>query len=248
MVDPTRRTALRWGAVALAGGLVTVTAACGNDTNSVAEQAKAGDRKGYVAGDGSIEQLAVDQRGEPVTILGTTLEGEPWSMKGLEDTVLVINVWGSWCPPCIAETPDLQKAWEKVQATKLPVQFIGMDKLESPETGLAFLKAQGVTYPSLAYEGGRPDPRPAGQGVGHADDDRARPGGTDRGTRLRPGLDARRCSASSTTCSPRRPDRVSADLATGSLVRSPPRSPWRPASCRSRPRVCCPSCRASSAT
>ncbi len=156
MVDPTRRTALRWGAVALAGGLVTVTAACGNDTNSVAEQAKAGDRKGYVAGDGSIEQLAVDQRGEPVTILGTTLEGEPWSMKGLEDTVLVINVWGSWCPPCIAETPDLQKAWEKVQATKLPVQFIGMDKLESPETGLAFLKAQGVTYPSLAYEGGVP--------------------------------------------------------------------------------------------
>ncbi|MEO7752941.1 MAG: TlpA disulfide reductase family protein [Terracoccus sp.] len=156
MAAPTRRTALRWGAVALAGGLVTVTAACGNDTNSVAEQAKAGDRKGYVAGDGSIEQLAVDQRGEPVTILGTTLEGEPWSMKGLEDTVLVINVWGSWCPPCIVETPDLQKAWETVQAKKLPVQFIGMDKLESPETGLAFLKSEGVTYPSLAYEGGVP--------------------------------------------------------------------------------------------
>ncbi len=156
MPGPDRRTALRWGAVVLAGGLATATAACSTDTNSVAEQAKAGDRKGYVAGDGSIEQLAVSERGEPVTLLGTTLEGEPWSMKGLEDTVLVINVWGSWCPPCIAETPDLQKAWEAIQGKKLPVEFIGMDKLESPETGLAFLKAEGVTYPSLAYEGGVP--------------------------------------------------------------------------------------------
>jgi thiol-disulfide isomerase/thioredoxin len=149
-----RRTALRWGAVVMAGGLATVTAACSNDPNSVAEQAKAGDRKGYVAGDGSIEQLAVDQRGPSVELSGTTLEGQPWAMKA--GAVHVVNVWGSWCPPCIEETPELQKAWESVQAKGLEVQFIGLDKLESPETGLAFQKANGVTYPSLAYDGGVP--------------------------------------------------------------------------------------------
>ena len=58
MQQPDRRTAMRWGALALAGGLVTVTAACSTDPNSVEEQARSGDRKGYVAGDGSIEQLA----------------------------------------------------------------------------------------------------------------------------------------------------------------------------------------------
>ncbi|HSU73393.1 MAG TPA: TlpA disulfide reductase family protein, partial [Terrabacter sp.] len=69
---------------------------------------------------------------------------------------LVVNVWGSWCPPCIEETPALQKAWATVQAKGKKVEFIGLDKLEGPETGLAFLKANKVTYPSLAYDGGVP--------------------------------------------------------------------------------------------
>ena len=156
MQQPDRRTAMRWGALALAGGLVTVTAACSTDPNSVEEQARSGDRKGYVAGDGSIEQLAVADRGEPVTLSGTTLEGKPWTLADRAGTVVVVNVWGSWCPPCIEETPALQKAWEKVQGDGRAVDFVGLDKLEGPETGLAFQKANKVTYPSLAYDGGVP--------------------------------------------------------------------------------------------
>lgn len=156
MGHPTRRTTLRWAAVAAAGVLVTGATACSSDPNSIAEQAKAGDRKGYVSGDGTIEQLPPDQRGNTVALTGTTLEGEPWTMKGKQGTVLVVNVWGSWCPPCIEETPDLQRAWEEIQAEKLDVEFIGLDIQEAPESGLAFQKANGVTYPSLAYDGGVP--------------------------------------------------------------------------------------------
>jgi len=156
MEQPDRRTALRWGAIAMAGGLVTLAAACSSDPNSVADQARSGDRKGYVAGDGSIEQLPPGERGDPVALEGTTLEGEPWKIAEHTGTVLVLNVWGSWCPPCIEETPALQKAWETVQAKGKPVEFVGLDKLEGPETGLAFLKANKVTYPSLAYDGGVP--------------------------------------------------------------------------------------------
>ncbi len=151
-----RRTALRWGAIAVAGGLVTLTAACSSDPNSVADQARSGDRKGYVAGDGSIEQLPPGERGDPVVLSGTTLEGQPWHIADRAGTVLVVNVWGSWCPPCIEETPALQKAWDTVQNKKQKVDFIGLDKLEGPDTGLAFLKANKVIYPSLAYDGGVP--------------------------------------------------------------------------------------------
>ncbi len=156
MLQPGRRTALRWGALAVAGGLVTVTAACSADPDSVEEQARSGDRKGYVAGDGSIEQLAASERGEPVRLAGTTLEGERWSLADRAGSVVVVNVWGSWCPPCIEETPALQKAWERVRSEGRKVDFIGLDKLEGPETGLAFQKANKVTYPSLAYDGGVP--------------------------------------------------------------------------------------------
>jgi thiol-disulfide isomerase/thioredoxin len=151
-----RRTALRWGATAMAGGLVTFAAACSSDPNSVADQARSGDRKGYVAGDGSIEQLPPEDRAEPVALAGTTLEGRPWRITDHTGSVLVVNVWGSWCPPCIEETPALQKAWETVQTKGKQVEFVGLDKLESPETGLAFLKANKVAYPSLAYDGGVP--------------------------------------------------------------------------------------------
>ena len=156
MGHPSRRATLRWAAVVAAGALVTTASACSADPNSIAEQAKAGDRKGYVSGDGTIEQLPPDERGNTVALTGTTLEGADWTMKGKEGTVLVVNVWGSWCPPCIEETPELQEAWEEVQAKELDVEFIGLDIQEAPESGLAFQKANGVTYPSLAYDGGVP--------------------------------------------------------------------------------------------
>ncbi len=149
-----RRTALRWGVAVLAGGIVAVSGACSSDPNSIEAQARSGVQKGYISGDGTIEQLGTDQRGKPVALEGTTLDGKPWSMKGKDGTVLVVNVWGSWCPPCIEETPALQKAHE--QLADKDVEFIGLDIQESPESGLAFQKSNNVTYTSLAYDGGVP--------------------------------------------------------------------------------------------
>lgn len=151
-----RRTAVRWGAAVLAGAVVTLTAACSNDPNSIESQAKSGDQKGYISGDGTIEQVDAADRGKPVALAGTTLEGKPWSMQDHTDTVVVVNVWGSWCPPCIKETPELQKTWDDVQAKGLDVTFIGIDTQEGAESGLAFQRANKVTYPSLAYDGGVP--------------------------------------------------------------------------------------------
>ncbi|MDN5796443.1 MAG: TlpA family protein disulfide reductase [Intrasporangium sp.] len=156
MPHTDRRTAMRWGAAVLAGAVVGLSGACSSDPNSVAAQAQSGDRKGYISGDGAIEQIAPSDRGNTVALTGTTLEGEPWSMKGMDGTVVVVNVWGSWCPPCIEETPELQKTWQQVQAEQLEVEFIGLDTQESPESGLAFQKANNVTYPSLGYDGGVP--------------------------------------------------------------------------------------------
>ncbi len=131
--------------------LVVAVAGCSSDPNSVAEQAKAGDRKNYVAGDGTVEQLAVSARGQPLTLAGTTVGGGTWSLAadGM-NKVVVVNVWGSWCPPCIAEMPALQKVWADQQAAGAAVAFVGVAVKESPESSLAFLKANNVTFPSLS--------------------------------------------------------------------------------------------------
>jgi thiol-disulfide isomerase/thioredoxin len=139
--------------------LAVTLGGCSADTSSVAEQAKAGDGKGYVAGDGSVQQLAAADRTTTVTLSGTTVEGTPWSTAAdAEGKVVVVNVWGSWCGPCVDETPHLQQVWSSFSAAGKPVQFVGIDIKESPATAAAFLRANGVTYPSLSdsASGGQP--------------------------------------------------------------------------------------------
>jgi len=138
-----------------AAGALVVLGGCSRDPNSIAEQAKQGDQKGYIAGNGAVEQIPPGQRLKPITLEGTTLEGEEWSSVAARGKdIVVINLWGSWCPPCITEIPDLEKVWTEVQADKKPVQFMGIDFRESPERGAAFVATQKMTYPSLTDESG----------------------------------------------------------------------------------------------
>jgi len=150
---------------ACALGLSLVTAACNDDANSVASQAMAGDGKGYVAGDGTVEQLAVADRGAAVSLGGTTVDGKSWSTAAdAPGKVVVVNVWGSWCAPCVDETPHLQQVWQSYSIAGKPVAFVGIDIKESAATAAAFLKANSVTYPSLSDSGSGGQPMLALQG------------------------------------------------------------------------------------
>jgi thiol-disulfide isomerase/thioredoxin len=149
----------RAGAAVAAAGLLLTVAACSSDASSVAEQAKAGDGKGYVAGDGSVQQVAAADRSTVVALSGTTVDGASWSTAAdAKGKVVVVNVWGSWCGPCVDETPHLQQVWSSLSAAGKPVQFVGIDIKESPVNAAAFLRANGITYPSLSdsASGGQP--------------------------------------------------------------------------------------------
>ena len=59
----------------------------------------------------------------------------------------MLNVWGSWCGPCRAEAPDLQKASEQTEGT---AQFIGLNTRDFDQgPPVAFNRANGITYPSI---------------------------------------------------------------------------------------------------
>ncbi len=150
----TARPPARWAVGVAAAALLLGATACTQDPNSVAAQAKAGDQKGYVSGDGAVETIPVDKRGAPVDLEGTLLDGSSWDAASTRGKVLVLNVWGSWCAPCVAEAPALQKTWAGLQADKAPVEFMGIDFREDPARGAAFAKKAGVTYPSLSDESG----------------------------------------------------------------------------------------------
>ncbi|MBW8172069.1 TlpA family protein disulfide reductase [Ornithinimicrobium sp. Arc0846-15] len=139
-----------------AAGLATVAlllTAC-SDGNTIAEQAQSGDNKGYIAGDGAVEFVATADRETVLEIDGTTLEGEPWSSVDARGDVLVVNVWGSWCGPCIDEAPDLEQVYSEFTEAGEPVDFIGVNARDSVPSALAFQEAKNISYPSLEDDGG----------------------------------------------------------------------------------------------
>lgn len=143
----TTRTTRRLAGALTAAALALGAAAC-SDPNSVAEQAKANPDAGYVAGDGSIVAVAPEDRKEPVTLSGETLDGGTLALADMRGKVVVVNLWASWCGPCEAEAPHLVALAEKYEGK--PVELVGIDYREpSKETGLAQSKAWGFTWPSI---------------------------------------------------------------------------------------------------
>lgn len=136
-----RRALLRCG-VTLGGGLslAALVSACSSSTGASSED-------GFASGDGTVTLIPVDQRRKVTDLSGTTLDGKKLSLSDYEGKVVVLNVWGSWCPPCRAEAPQLVEA---AKQTKGKAQFIGLNtRDQDPAPARAFVRTSGMPYPSI---------------------------------------------------------------------------------------------------
>lgn len=71
--------------------------------------------------------------------------GSPVRLDAFRGKYVLLNFWATWCPPCRAETPELQQFYETNAADGWVV--IGINQQESPEQASGFLEKFGVTYP-----------------------------------------------------------------------------------------------------
>lgn len=68
---------------------------------------------------------------------------------------LVINLWASWCKPCVEEFPELQKLQRAYRSKKLDVIFISIDDdAKARQNVMAFLKNMKVSGRSYLKEPG----------------------------------------------------------------------------------------------
>lgn len=92
-------------------------------------------------------------RGEPVALSGSTIQGSQMSVADLVGDVVVVNVWGSWCAPCREEAPVLAAASRDYAARG--VSFVGVNVRDNRAAALAFEERYGITYPSIEDPDGR---------------------------------------------------------------------------------------------
>lgn len=109
--------------------------------------------QGFVSGDGTVAQLPPSRRATPVELAGTTLDGKRLSLSALRGNVVVLNVWASWCAPCIAEAPALEAVHEMTAGKG--VSFVGLNFRDDPASAKAHERRFGVTYPSIEDTDGR---------------------------------------------------------------------------------------------
>jgi thiol-disulfide isomerase/thioredoxin len=103
--------------------------------------------KDYVTGDGRVIEIDEGDRGEPVEVSGESLDGDAVDLTDLRGQVVVVNVWGSWCPECRSEMPVLVDASDELPGG---ATLVGVDIREaSKDNALAFERSFDVPYPSL---------------------------------------------------------------------------------------------------
>ncbi|MGA2759270.1 MAG: TlpA disulfide reductase family protein [Candidatus Cybelea sp.] len=71
--------------------------------------------------------------------------GRAASLEQYRGSLVVMNLWASWCPPCRAEMPDLERLAEAEAGRRIAV--IGVNEGESPQQARAFAASLGIRFP-----------------------------------------------------------------------------------------------------
>jgi peroxiredoxin len=108
----------------------------------------------FVTGTNGIATVARDGRTVAPELSGPTVDGSRLDVADYRGKVVVVNVWGSWCPPCRAEAKNFETVYKDVKGQG--VQFVGINTRDtSVGPAKAFESDYGITYPSLYDPTGR---------------------------------------------------------------------------------------------
>ena len=83
------------------------------------------------------------------------LEGETWSRHRLENRVVVLNFWATWCAPCLDQIPEVRTLYDNYSRDDLILLGVNLDSggNRSLRRWLR-LNRNRVTWPQLFNRGG----------------------------------------------------------------------------------------------
>jgi thiol-disulfide isomerase/thioredoxin len=103
---------------------------------------------GFVTSAGGVATVKAASRQAGPKLSGETVDGKQLDVSSFKGKIVVLNVWGSWCPPCRAEAPNFAKVARETESKG--VQFVGINTRDhSKGPAQAFEQDHGIPYPSL---------------------------------------------------------------------------------------------------
>ena len=81
------------------------------------------------------------------------LEGNAQTLSDWKDKPIFLNFWATWCPPCIAEMPDINKLYQLINEE---VHFAIISVDDDREKAKEFAKRKGFDFPIYFIKSGLP--------------------------------------------------------------------------------------------
>lgn len=74
-----------------------------------------------------------------------TLDGKEANLKDFKGKVIFLNLWATWCPPCVAEMPNIHNLYKKVASDDIVFVMLSLD--EDPKKAQKFMQKKEYTFP-----------------------------------------------------------------------------------------------------
>lgn len=84
----------------------------------------------------------------------SSLDGQTISIDELRGQVILVNVWATWCPPCRAEMPAMQRVYEEYHAQGFEILAVNSTAQDTLSNLDPFIAEYGLTFPILLDESG----------------------------------------------------------------------------------------------
>jgi cytochrome c biogenesis protein CcmG/thiol:disulfide interchange protein DsbE len=78
-----------------------------------------------------------------------SLSGAPISLSDMRGKAVVLNLWASWCPPCRAEMPAIQRVYQENHERGLEVLAVNMTAQDNLAAVEKFMQEFNLTFPIL---------------------------------------------------------------------------------------------------
>ncbi len=83
-----------------------------------------------------------------------TPQGETYQLSDLRGKGVLVNLWATWCPPCKAEMPTIEKIYGEYKDKGLVVLGINSTVQDDPSAIAPFIRQYNLTFPILLDETG----------------------------------------------------------------------------------------------
>jgi thiol-disulfide isomerase/thioredoxin len=93
--------------------------------------------------------------GYPYQLTLTTLDGKSVQLSDLKGKVVFLNQWATWCPPCRAEMPAIEKLYQSVDKNKIAFVMLSLD--EDPQKVRQVVDQKKFTFPVYVPGGQMPE-------------------------------------------------------------------------------------------